>query len=449
MACAFSFANGWAQNNVGGASFFHQKNRKHRVANSAQWRTVQNTMQRLDSVHSFVNDPVNGMATLSYKEGYWYDQSNRCVGYFSLEWNTVSQTMDSSYKEMYAFDANDRIVEITTYMSDGTTLYQDTKISNTYDALGNLTQTLEEAWDFTSNGWMNNVLTSSTYDTNGGLTQEVHSLWDVGLQQWIYNFRITNTYSNGSITFSLNEFFDVAQNAWVGNTQTTYLYDGSGLLLSEESQYFDAAVTLSWIPGTLIEYSYNANGQKDVVTSSYYDVAMGTYTPNSLTNYVYDAEGNMVQEINLDTMDPFNPYYRQNFTFDNTYTFSDLILPNFLVEEVPDYFTHKLDQLSIDMWDGTEWLNENSAMLYYSAQSVVGVNEMEEKTPVLLYPNPVRNQMMIQFKGSNQIALLYNASGKCLSKQTILGNTVVEIGHLPAGMYAWVINGQAYSFIKE
>jgi hypothetical protein len=101
------------------------------------------------------------------------------------------------------------------------------------------------------------------------------------------------------------------------------------------------------------------------------------------------------------------------------------------------------------MWDGTEWLNENSAMLYYSAQSVVGVNEMVEKTPVLLYPNPVRNQMMIQFKGSNQIALLYNASGKCLSKQTIHGNTVVEIGHLPAGMYAWVINGQAYSFIKE
>ena len=213
------------------------------------------------------------------------------------------------------------------------------------------------------------------------------------------------------------------------------------------SQYFDDVMGI-WVPNAMVEYTYTSSGQQESALSSYYDTGFEVFTPISLVNFIYDGAGNNIQQVVTDPNDPFNPQYRQNFVYDNTYAYGDLILPYYVIQDIPEYFTHKLLNLSIETWDGVQWVLENNADLFYSQQTVIGISENTDRHEVMLFPNPAVSHLTIKTNGVNQSALLLDAQGRCIQRQNITGTEQVDISHLSNGVYHWIINGKSYTFVK-
>ncbi len=403
--------------------------------------TMSNIMQRLDSVHNTMGSDV------IYSEGYWYDVNQVSFGYYSMEWNAGTNAMDTTYRELYVYDANGRIQELEVWNFDGNSFSLFSKSLNTYDNNGNMTLSTEYLWDNTMGIWTENQQVVSIYDAQNQLTQETTQMWDMALLQWVDMSRVSNVYGANGIVSFLSEYFESSSSVWVPMSQSVFTYNLQGWLSSENNQYYDD-VSEIWISNGLLEYTYNGSGQQESVISSYYDPSLEIYIPASQLNYVYDAAGNNVQQISVDPSDPFNPIYRQNFIFDNNFSFSDLILPHYLVQDIPEYFTHKLLNLNTETWDGVQWVPESSADLFYSQQTVSGVIDYSTDREVVLYPNPVVSQLVIKTNGINLPAILIDSKGSCIQRQNITGTEQVDVSALSSGVYHWIINGKSYSFVK-
>lgn len=76
----------------------------------------------------------------------------------------------------------------------------------------------------------------------------------------------------------------------------------------------------------------------------------------------------------------------------------------------------------------------------------VSVPEVEKQAKVTVYPNPVTDQFNIHWgQGQYQSVLLYNQSGQLAYRQPLDASTnlhSLNIGHLPAGMYFYVLEGR-------
>jgi hypothetical protein len=442
--CSFQMVI-WAQSHSFGKVNHGHQMKPFRGCTHVSYKSLMNIMQRLDSVHS-VNSIGSGVP-IPYVEAYWYDANQICTGYYSLEWNDLTMMMDTSYKETYLYDANGNIQQLTIWSNNGTSFDLFWRDQMTYDASGNVILRINDLWDNVSMTWLSNQKVSSTYNAQNQLTQEITQIWDANLQQWLDNVRLTQTYGPNGMTISLSEYFDTNMSAWTPVSQSLFTYNTSGLLASQEYQYYDSSI-LTWMPSNLTEYTYNTAGQTETMSSAYYDPSLQVFVPSDQTNFTYDSAGNNIQQITVDPNDPFNPLYRQNFVFDNAYSFSDLILPDYVVQDVPEYFTHQLLNLSVESWDGVQWIEESNADLFYSQQTVSGVSEANAYHEVMLYPNPVVSQLTIKTNGINQPAILMDAQGRCIKRQNISGTEQIDVSHLSSGVYHWIIDGQSYTFVK-
>ena len=408
---------------------------------NASNKSLMNIMQRLDSVHNAMGSQV------MYSEGYWYDANHISMGYYATEWNTDINAMDTTYKEVYTYNANNQIQQILVWNFDGLAFSLFSRTQMQYDGNGNVTQETEDLWDSSVGIWNPNQQIQRTFNGQDQTITEITQSWDFGTGQWVNMSRVTNTYGTAGIINALSEYFDAMTNTWLQISQTQYTYSPEGLLLMDVSQYFDDVMGI-WIPSAMVEYTYNSAGQEESALSSYYDTGFEMFMPISQVNFVYDQAGNNIQQVVTDPNDPFNPQYRQNFVFDNTYAYSDLILPYYLIQDIPEYFTHKLLNLSLETWDGVQWVLENNADLFYSQQTVSAVSESYARHDVMLFPNPAVSQLTIKTNGVSQPAILVDAQGRCIQRQNISGTEQVDVSNLSNGVYHWIINGRSYTFVK-
>jgi hypothetical protein len=76
----------------------------------------------------------------------------------------------------------------------------------------------------------------------------------------------------------------------------------------------------------------------------------------------------------------------------------------------------------------------------------VSVPDIEKQAKVTVYPNPVADQFNIHWsQGQYESLLLYNQSGQLAYRQPLDASTnlhSLNIGHLPAGMYFYVLEGR-------
>ena len=433
------------------AQHFHfgkkEQSRKGKSAFSThapQFKSVFNVMQRLDSVHS-VSPSASG-SPAPYKEVYLYDANQHSTGYYGLRWNEVTLMMDSDYKEIYVYDVNNQIQQVITWTVNNGVFDYFSRSNKTYNVNGNVILQVDDLWDAASASWLPNQQMQFSYNSQNEVTQSLTQIWNAGVQQYEDMSRVTYVYGPSGVTTELYEYFDSSIGTWTYSAQSTFTYNASGLLSSEEYQYYDVTIP-TWVPSNLTSYTYNASMQLESALSSYYDLGTMTYISSDQVNYIYDTEGNVIQQVSLDPNDPFNPFYRLNFVFNNAFTFSDLILPTYLVQDIPDYFTHQLLNLNTETWDGMQWNQETNADLYYSQQTANAVTE-NISHEVKVFPNPAVDYLTIQTNGLNIPAVLLDQNGRCIERQNISGTQRVDVSHLSAGVYHWLINGMSYTFVK-
>ena len=101
---------------------------------------------------------------------------------------------------------------------------------------------------------------------------------------------------------------------------------------------------------------------------------------------------------------------------------------------------------SVSFNDDLEIIEKNSTVIYDPSLLKA---ESSQKQTVILYPNPVENE--INFKGiSRQTAYeIYNMEGVLIEKGNYQPSTSIKVSTLPVGIYIIKINGEVFKFQKN
>jgi hypothetical protein len=209
------------------------------------------------------------------------------------------------------------------------------------------------------------------------------------------------------------------------------------------------------------EYEYDANG--NITLSNLIYIDEGESFNFSKEEMVYDDFGNRTLysyfEMDFENEElPLIPKLREEYEYDNSYTFNDLILPfnsddfesdlEFDVEAVLQMdinliFKHKLTHLTYYDGDGDGWMMAEDYNVCYSEQNFTGVDDRNMADNVNVYPNPATNHVTFNIDASDgQFTVeFYDIHGKLVMNKTSENNSPVSIQSLNKGLYFYRISG--------
>jgi len=346
---------------------------------------------------------------------------------------TLSQYLDD-YKDEFTYDSNGNNTQGNEYYWDGSQWVNYGKYEYTYDSNGNLTQEIDYYLD--ASQWVNGWKYEYTYDTNGKLTQEIDYSWDGS--QWVNEWKAEYTYNtNGNLTQEIEYYWDASQ--WVIYLKYEYTYDTNGKLTQEIDYYWDGS---QWvINGGKYEYTYDTNGNLTQEIDYSWDVSQ--WVNYGKYEYTYDTNGNLTQEIDYswDGSQWVNYGWKYEYTYNNSYSFSDLILPYWYSDIVVEkYFNHMLTNMIAYMWDETlnDWILDEKMTFFYSEQDVLSISDIIEEQ-LKIYPNPVSNILSIDSEiiPINKVEI-YSVLGKKVKEVNSDFNSI-RTNNLSNGVYIFKI----------
>lgn len=116
----------------------------------------------------------------------------------------------------------------------------------------------------------------------------------------------------------------------------------------------------------------------------------------------------------------------------------------FLLNENNGIYFHN-DSLTID--DVAFALDEIQVITLQATSGIIDIKDIES---LELAPNPTHEAFIIQGIGSNpQTVTLYSTAGIKLMEQTAVDGTVVNISHLPEGMYILRCGNRVAKVVKQ
>ncbi|MCK5147397.1 T9SS type A sorting domain-containing protein [bacterium] len=173
------------------------------------------------SMTTYLHDQTSYLAFS--KITYEYDGQNRCVREISYTWNDPDWTLFSQTDHTY--NANGQIEQtVNSSISYFTNeLEASTRTSHTYNSHGDRTTATSEVW--MSISWANTSKQTWTYDGNNVLTNHL-------TQQWLYetwtNFKqMDNTVVDSKITQTVAQ--DWTDGAWANDTRMRFEYGSTAV----------------------------------------------------------------------------------------------------------------------------------------------------------------------------------------------------------------------------
>ena len=351
------------------------------------------------------------------KDEYIFDANGNQTQHINYLWQD-DQYLKSG-KEESAFDENGDQTQNIRFLWDGNQWINGSKIEFTYDESGNQTQNIGYNWD--NNLWVNSSKEEFVFDTNGKNTHFIGSGWDG--ENWFYIEKYETIYdANKNITQLVYSEWDVKE--WLEAAKFEYQYDANGNMILSNLIYFFEDQQIIFMRE---ESVYDDFGNR-----------------TSYSFYSFDEES---EDFTL------LPMWKQEYVYDNSFSFEDLILPftsddfeddngNEFEGEVGQFdlnlmFNHKLTNLMNYEHDGDNWVSTGDYTLYYSQQTITGANELKLANNVNVYPNPATNQVTFTIAATvGQLNVeFYDLQGKLVLNRMISNNNPVLIESLNGGLY--------------
>ena len=322
------------------------------------------------------------------------------------------------------------------------------KITNTYDANGNLTKATTETWNTTTSLWEKTMMVSYTLNTDGTAQESLTQMNNQDGMGWIDMSKSTFTYNSSKLVLT-----ETAQSwagvMWITSTSKTNTYDASGKLQNVLMQNFDFAtqqlknlrktdytwnsdgntnqyttqtwnISNQWENASRYTSNYNASKQK---TSDLTENWVGSAWQNSTQmSYTYSANG-QVSEIAMD-------YWKNNEWTNNTkiiYTLNSNLTPT---------------QVIMQSWNESlsVWENSSRQTWDYNITGIqpVAIAGMASK----VFPNPFVDKLTIENKSLDQLGIqVFNITGQLVSSFITNGTaTELNFGSLKTGTYFMKIN---------
>jgi hypothetical protein len=159
--------------------------------------------------------------------------------------------------------------------------------------------------------------------------------------------------------------------------------------------------------------------------------------------YTYDANENITQCIGYEWNKVTNQWEteeKNEYTYNNSYTFSELIIPDLREYYIDDLsiFKHMMFLINHYTWDeaSNDWNFFFKIELFYSEQNIGSVND-QSIIKAKIYPNPASEYITFSFSENfNQITFeLFDSQGRMVNFKEISNNEILILDGLNNGIY--------------
>jgi hypothetical protein len=161
----------------------------------------------------------------------------------------------------------------------------------------------------------------------------------------------------------------------------------------------------------------------------------------------------LTQSVDYDwdeTTSQWVAYWKYDYTYDNSYSFSDLILPHlYTIDAVSMYFNHMLiDYLNYD-WDETtsDWVINDKGTFYYSEQDITSIFEING-AELKVYPNPADDFIVFDLDNNLHAAIveIFDFQGRKVLEEKLSTKKEISISHLNSGVYFYRLGQNEKSY---
>ena len=396
-----------------------------------------------------------------------YDANGNMIWFTIASWNAIKNDWEITSKSKYVYDKNGNVI---LYSND---LYKE-KTDYAYDTNENITIKTRYYWG--SNDWHPYEKTDYTYNNYGYLILEIRYPWEGEKEDWReYGSEKVNYArdNNGNITSKKNYSWDAAKSDWKGIDKNEYTYDVNVNTILLISYTWDAAKS-DWQERSKEETAYNSKGNKTLDAS--YSWVNNDWRGSRKVEHYYDNNLNMTFEksYNWDTLK--NDWIVSSISeciVDESYSIEELALP-YQLDVYYEWLFSNFNNMLVET-KHYEMKNNNmeytGSRKYYYSQVFVGIVETHCNASLRVYPNPAKNQLTIDCRDViNHVSTveIYDVVGQLMQSAPMTspnpskggelapslleragGEAIIDISHLPAGMYFLRVGNKTARFVKE
>lgn len=251
------------------------------------------------------------------------------------------------------------------------------------------------------------------------------------------NFRITFEYDSfGNITSRKREH--PAGTSWILASQDLYTFNSNGDILTQDifgenlSYIYDSNNLLSSIYETTYLFTVNeffyTNGLKDSIT---YFNSPSNPIPYKYTKHYYTGTRiDSIHQRNFNAAtNQYNLPQRTIFSYD---TNDNLINQSNSVGGGGVYIAYNNDGNITSIQD-FRYFNEHQIARYYYGPETISLSD-EEIPTILIYPNPVIDQLFVQGLSGNEFYVIYSICGEII-QSGLIQNNKIDVHTLESGFY--------------
>jgi hypothetical protein len=190
---------------------------------------------------------------------YTLDEQGNRVEELNQGWDTASSSWVNTYKHLFAYDESGNLLEEVAYawaVADNN-WKESYKFMYTYDDAGNMLSQISYGWDIDQAYWKVSVKYTSTYNDDGQLMEKYFLVWNSTSEEWENNQQFIYTYNEEGL---MSNYICFSWNNSVNNWVNLYKYEYAYGIEDVTTRYTWNADTENWVAITIINYSFNENG---------------------------------------------------------------------------------------------------------------------------------------------------------------------------------------------
>lgn len=415
--------------------------------------------QQMDSILWELYDTNTSTWSLSDRELFTYDANGNMTSSLWFAYDSVEMKIIPEDRRAVTYNAQNQATEMVWFEWDKVSgqWVQETKFELSYDGEGNLIQETVYDWDPVGSQWLVGIRYDKSYDGSGNMIEDLWYFWDEDSSKLVLWYRDEYIYEGGRLT-TWNEYYMEEGNLEL-TFFTTYTYD-NGNLMEEYTQGWDF-LSNDW--GDFSKTVYTYVGDR-VATEEVWDFDWMSYMMVLLTLYEYtwDADGNMIIEVESDwdeqagAIKSLNKVagawlntWKSEWAFNKDFTIDQLYVPYWYQFDGSELqFAHMpLSELGYLNNNGTWDLNYRQTA-YYSEFSGSGPSGIEDvnKAPVSVFPNPASELITFSWdeKYTRLDLELYDLTGKRHMSRSIENNATIWVYELTRGLYIYKLSNNKH-----
>src|SRR5690554_3314471 len=322
--------------------------------------------------------------------------------------DTNTNKLIPNHKQILTYNENNFLNGIIDWELDTSTneFYSVYKQEMVNDANGNVLTYISSDWDDTNKEFY--VINSGelTYNSNNKISKEVTYIWNTKRYKYEYIYDADKMIET---KYKWKEY----DSTWTLQDKREFIYSAHENITS------------------IIYYNWNKDEAKWILVNK--------------ETYVNDEYGNRIQYIHLrlDNTNQLKEVHKIEYTYDNSYSFDDLILPQTNEKEIESLFTHRLTDLTIFIKDSLgDWVEDSQSKYYYSGLTETSISDNQPKN-ISVHPNPTSQHILITLPHNNistgHFKLFDNRGSLLISKQ-ISNNEKINTENLTKGIYIYTIH---------